>query len=108
MAKEKLIQTSHTCKEVLIQKNNHPEEVVKDILAEETPVAIVYNGVSHVVMMVSPCDLEDFARGFSITEGIIKSFSEIYLLLINVSNYMLENLNIFSLQFSYVVDMPKA
>ena len=78
MAKEKLIQTSHTCKEVLIQKNNHPEEVVKDILAEETPVAIIYNGVSHVVMMVSPCDLEDFARGFSITEGIIKSLSEIY------------------------------
>jgi len=40
VAKEKLIQTSHTCKEVLIQKNNHPEEVVKDILAEETPVAL--------------------------------------------------------------------
>ena len=39
MAKEKLIQTSHTCKEVLIQKNNHPEEVIKEILAEETPVA---------------------------------------------------------------------
>jgi len=78
VAKEKLIQTSHACKEVLIQKNNHPEEVIKEILAEETPVAIVYNGVSHVVMMVSPCDLEDFARGFSITEGIIKSLSEIY------------------------------
>ena len=78
MAKEKLIQTSHTCKEVLIQKNNHPEEVVKEILAEETPVAIVYNGVSHVVMMVSPCDLEDFARGFSITEGVITSLSDIY------------------------------
>jgi FdhD protein len=78
VAKEKLIQTSHTCKEVLIQKNNNPDEVIKEILAEETPVAIVYNGVSHVVMMVSPCDLEDFARGFSITEGIIKSFSEIY------------------------------
>ena len=78
MAKEKLIQTSHTCKEVLIQKNNHPEEVIKEILAEETPVAIIYNGVSHVVMMVSPCDLEDFARGFSITEGIIESLSEIY------------------------------
>ena len=78
MVKEKLIQTNHTCKEVLIQKNNNPEVLIKEILAEETPVAIIYNGVSHVVMMVSPCDLEDFARGFSITEGIIKSLSEIY------------------------------
>ncbi len=78
MAKEKLIQTSHSCKEILIKKNNNPEELIKEILAEETPVAITYNGVSHVVMMASPCDLEDFARGFSITEGIVKSFSEIY------------------------------
>ena len=73
--------TQYTCFDkcnVKKQKNNHPEEVIKDILAEETPVAIVYNGVSHVVMMVSPCDLEDFVRGFSITEGIIKSLSEIY------------------------------
>ena len=78
MAKEKLIQTSRSCKETLIKKNNNPEELIKEILAEETPVAITYNGVSHVVMMASPCDLEDFARGFSITEGIVKSFSEIY------------------------------
>lgn len=46
-------------------------------VAEEVPVAIVYNGVPHVVMMATPADLEDFALGFSITEELIGSPSDL-------------------------------
>lgn len=49
-----------------------------DWLAEEVPVALVYNGISHVVMMASPKDLEYFALGFSLSEGIIESPRDIF------------------------------
>ena len=50
----------------------------EDNVAEEVPVALVYNGISHAVMLATPQDLEDFALGFSLTEDIINQPSEIY------------------------------
>lgn len=46
-------------------------------LAEETPVAILLNGQNFAVMMMTPADLEDFAVGFAITEGIVQRADQI-------------------------------
>ena len=48
-----------------------------DEIATEAPVALTYNKRSHVVMMLTPSALEDFAIGFSLTEGIIRQPSDV-------------------------------
>jgi FdhD protein len=50
---------------------------VVEQIAEEAPIALVYNGVPHVVVMASPADLEDLALGFSLTEAVIATAAEL-------------------------------
>jgi FdhD protein len=46
-------------------------------VAVEAPIEIAYGGQAFAVMMGTPADLEDFAAGFSLTEGVVESFAEI-------------------------------
>lgn len=54
-------------------KSDTPQD---DLIAAEVPVALVFNGISHAVMMATPADLEAFALGFALSEGLLASRSE--------------------------------
>lgn len=49
----------------------------RDWVADEVPVALVFNGVSHAVMLSTPADLEDFALGFALSEGLLDGPAEL-------------------------------
>ena len=50
----------------------------QDWLAREVPLALEYNGISHATVLATPCDLEDLALGFSLTEGIIRGAADLH------------------------------
>jgi len=52
-------------------------EHADDLVADERPVAFRYHGVSHVVMLATPADLEDLAVGFTLSEAIVAGPAEI-------------------------------
>ena len=79
--------------------------VQQDYIAEEVPVSLVYNGQPHVVMLATPTNLEDFALGFSITEGIIKDRSELLgSRVVTRSNGIEVRLKIPEQRFQYISD----
>jgi FdhD protein len=79
LAKEKLIVTDSPLSDVqVIRWRNGALTEASDQVAEETPIALIYNGVSHAVMLATPQDLEDFALGFSLSEGVLQNKSELY------------------------------
>jgi FdhD protein len=102
VSQKKLIQTKSSSLEFMAYKNQSKKSS-EETLAEETPIAFVYNGISHVVMMASPNDLEDFALGFSITEEIINSPTDFYSVEINYINDGIElKIEISSECFAYL------
>lgn len=49
-----------------------------DWVAEEVPVALEFNGITQAVMLATPADLEDFALGFALSEGLLEDAAELY------------------------------
>jgi FdhD protein len=57
-------------------RNGVPSEGTR-VAPQETPVALVYDGGTQAVMMATPADLQDFAVGFSLTEGLVERAGEV-------------------------------
>jgi len=76
-------------------------ESVLDNIVQEHPIALVYNGISHAVMMATPTDVSVFAKGFSLSEGILTSLKELYAIEVHESELGIEvNMTISSRAFA--------
>src|SRR5687768_14232707 len=70
MTETRLGYVSATCVRTFTRLDDRASSEQEAPIAAEVPVALVYNGRTHVVMMCTPSDLEDFAIGFTVSEGI--------------------------------------
>lgn len=69
--------TTSPTRQVPVQRHRHGEvQWAQDQVICERPVALVFNGISHAVMMATPSDLEDFGLGFALSEGLIAHTGE--------------------------------
>ncbi len=75
---ESTIATEGARRASVVRWRDGQRNVVDDWLTEEVPVALEFNGVSHAVMLATPADLEDFALGFGLAEGIFASAADLY------------------------------
>ena len=64
------------CFSVLKPDHGAAEVIERDIILE-APIAIEYNGIGYAVMMATPIDLEDYAVGFSMSEGLVSHTDDI-------------------------------
>lgn len=69
----------HVSRAIWDKSSDRPATITEEILhlAEEVPLALVYNGTEYAVMMVTPCNMTDFVTGFSMTEGLVEGCSDI-------------------------------
>ena len=108
MTSSKLVKSKYSLDQIEIFKSDSIEIPHQEFVAEETPVAVTFNGISHAVMMTSPQDLEDFAYGFSISEGLVKNIDDIFSIEINHVDQGIElNIEISSEAFMNLKDRRK-
>nr|WP_111741757.1 formate dehydrogenase accessory sulfurtransferase FdhD [Leminorella richardii] len=96
-------------KSLTVRRHNSLATPEQDWVAQEVPVALVYNGISHVVMMATPKELDEFAVGFSLAEGIVESVSDIYGIDVNVGCSGIEvNVELSSRRFAGLKERRRA